>query len=163
MRGGSGPLFHGGCPHLRPGQLVQPPVLTGAPVAPVDHKRVDLTYVCQDRAVAGYFARLSTVGAGAAWQSASVYEVEPLGDLEPDPYSDDDLDGLHAVELVLWERAGRRGPAPTRRAGLSFGVPAARVLRVVRTNLRMRPAEVQAHHEVGARNGWTWSYDRVAV
>lgn len=64
------------------------------------------------------------------------------------------------VEVVLWERARRRGPRPTLSAAQSFTAPAARVLRVVRTGLRMRSADVAAHHHVAAENGWTWSYDR---
>lgn len=35
----SAPLSHGGSPHLRVGQLVQPPTVMQAPVAPRDHKR----------------------------------------------------------------------------------------------------------------------------
>lgn len=160
--GGPGRLFHGGCPHLRPGQLVQPPLVTGVPVVPVNHKRTDLVYACQDAAVAAYFARVSTHGAGAPWREGAVYEVEPVGVVVPDPHAVDDASLIRQVELMLWQRSGRRGPAPRLSDGATFGMPAARVLRVVRTNLRMRRAEVDAHRQVADLLGHEWSVDRVA-
>ena len=77
--------FHGGYPGLRAGETLQPPDTTGtdrtlsqwvsheAPHA----KRRDVVYVASVRDVARAYA--------AFYPDGALYEVRPLGDIEPDP------------------------------------------------------------------------------
>jgi hypothetical protein len=81
---GAGPFFHGGTRKLRRGGILLPPAKSGAPSS-ADFGadgvcRRDRVYVTDDLDQARMFAILAPPkGHG------SVYEVEPLGDLEPDP------------------------------------------------------------------------------
>ncbi len=76
-------LYHGGAPGLRPGQKVQPPSATGArSCADYDreHCRADRVYMTTDADEATIYAALSSGGG-----LGDVYEVEPVGELTPDP------------------------------------------------------------------------------
>lgn len=111
----AGPLFHGGVRGLYPGNLLLPPNRTRAPsIAAVTSDgvcRTDRVYLTADLAVARLFAHLYPPR-GGGW----VYEVEPLGDLEPDP----------TLRTMLVDA----DPAQ------SFAVPEARVVRVAERNVR---------------------------
>lgn len=78
--------YHGGVPGLKIGELVLPPTETGA-MSSSDfgachvHRR-DRVYVSSDPLGAAIFAALHPSGKGC------VYEVRPLGDIEPDPDCD---------------------------------------------------------------------------
>jgi hypothetical protein len=97
--------FHGGTPGLKPGHLILPPATTGtartlaeySEQLGAEHVRRDRVYLTTGRDVAKVYA--------AFYPDGSLYEVEPDGDLVPDPDC--------AVP------------------GVSFECPAARVLRVV--------------------------------
>lgn len=103
----SGRYFHGGFPGLRPGGLVLPPDTTGSErtlsgiVAehggPAYAARRDVVYVTSLRQAARVYA--------AFYPDGALYEVQPEGDLAPDP------DCLET--------------------GISWSCPAAEVLRVV--------------------------------
>lgn len=96
--------FHGGYPGLKPGDLIQPPDITGtehrlSAIAaehggPAYSTRTDVVYVATARDVARAFAALYPDGA--------LYRVEPVGKLEPDP--DSGIPGLSwqcpAAEVV---------------------------------------------------------------
>lgn len=109
--------FHGGVPGLVRGDLLLPPVATGtvrtltADVLDMGGRaRRDRVYVTTGREVARVYAALFLDGA--------LYEVEPVGELVPDPDC--------AVAGVSWE------------------VPAARVLRVVDPVVLVRSRPVEA-------------------
>lgn len=75
-------FFHGGIKGLRRGDMILPPEQTGAPsLARFDSRdfcRQDRAYITTDKATAIiYAACLPKPGA--------VYEVEPIGVVEPDP------------------------------------------------------------------------------
>lgn len=83
--------FHGGVPGLYPGDMIRPPSETGAATQadygnPVcDRGRV---YLTTDLRVAALMAGTYRM---RGEQRGDVYEVEPVGDLEPDPdYHGDD-------------------------------------------------------------------------
>ena len=92
------PYFHGGYPGLKPGDLIQPPDITGTERrlsataaeigAPAYSTRTDVVYVTTGRDVARAFA--------------AFYPDEPRGQLEPDP--DSGIPGLSwqcpAAEVV---------------------------------------------------------------
>lgn len=91
--------FHGGVPRLRRGDLLLPPAVTGtertltADVLDMGGRaRRDRVYVSTGREVARVYASLFPDGA--------LYEVEPLGELVPDPDC--------AVAGVSWEVPGAR-------------------------------------------------------
>jgi hypothetical protein len=72
-------LYHGGVPGLLAGDLLLPPIVTGArSCADYDpeHCRPDRVYLTTDREDAAVYAALGGGG--------DVYEVEPLSELEPD-------------------------------------------------------------------------------
>lgn len=100
-----GPLYHGGARRLDRVGLILPPARTGAlslaEYAPVTRR--DRVYLTADTLVAHMYALM--VGRG------DVYEVEPLGEIEPDP--------------------DYRGSADTP----SFQTPMARIVRVVARNV----------------------------
>jgi hypothetical protein len=78
----AGKLYHGGVPGLVPGQALYPPSLMGArSCADLDaeHCRSDRVYLTTDQADAVVYAALVPLGG-----RGDVYEVEPLGVLEPD-------------------------------------------------------------------------------
>jgi hypothetical protein len=80
-------LWHGGVPGLAPGALVLPSAVTGVEPATLgrvaelggdaETTRRDRVYVTSDRQVAAAYAALFPNGA--------LYEVEPVGPVEPDP------------------------------------------------------------------------------
>jgi hypothetical protein len=76
-------LYHGGVPGLIPGQKLLPPLLTDAcSCAEYDggeHCRADRVYVTTDAEEAAVYAALT-----APSGRGDVYEVEPVGELEPD-------------------------------------------------------------------------------
>ena len=75
-------LYHGGVPGLVPGQILQPPALTGTPSCSdydSKHCRRDRVYLTTDPAEAAVYAALAPLGG-----QGDVYEVEPRGELEPD-------------------------------------------------------------------------------
>lgn len=80
----SGPFFHGGVRGLRRGGVILPPRITGVP-SNADYGaegvcRRDRVYLVDELDQARIFAILAPpVGHG------DVYEVEPLGEQEPDP------------------------------------------------------------------------------
>src|SRR5690606_14659303 len=109
--------FHGGVPGLVRGDLLLPPATTGtersltADVLDMGGRaRRDRVYVTTGREVARVYAALYVDG--------SLYEVEPVGELVPDPDC--------GVPGVSWE------------------VPAARVLRVVDPVVLVRGRPVEA-------------------
>ncbi len=125
-----GPYFHGGCPWLRPGELVLPPARSGARSMYDDLtdeelsdlaadgvdlrtmqaiRRRDVIYVTTEPLDAELFARLYPHTTGGA-----VYEVEPAEPLEEDP-------DYRALPVT------------------SFTAPEARVRRILRTSLRPTP------------------------
>ena len=74
--------FHGGYGKLKVGDFVLPPSETGEPsCAEYGNKdcRRDRVYIVTDKKDAEIYAKFSTHGNGR------VYEVEPIGDLTPDP------------------------------------------------------------------------------
>ncbi|HYT52668.1 MAG TPA: NAD(+)--rifampin ADP-ribosyltransferase [Gaiellaceae bacterium] len=76
-------LYHGGVSGLAPGQALYPPSLTGTrSCADFDtaHCRSDRVYLTTDQADAAVYAALAPLGG-----RGDVYEVEPLGALEPHP------------------------------------------------------------------------------
>jgi hypothetical protein len=100
-------LFHGGVRRLHRGDVILPPAKTGA-ASTADYGaahvcRRDRVYLTTDEGVAEIFACCYPAGRG------DLYEVEPIGELEPDP----DCNEL----------------------GLGFQAPMARVLRVVKRNV----------------------------
>src|SRR5918992_5969369 len=83
---GTRKLYHGGAPGLVPGQALYPPSLTGARSCAefdAEHCRSDRVYLTTDQADAVVYAALAPISG-----RGDVYEVEPLGDLEPDPPGD---------------------------------------------------------------------------
>lgn len=101
--GGSGPLLHGGAAGLEVGQLLLPASVAGAASMPVEGRRTDRLFLTRHPEVAGMFAALSgptgqDPRAGGGW----VYEVEPLGQVEPDPWGDGDW----LTALLLHGRMG---------------------------------------------------------
>lgn len=97
--------FHGGFPGLKPGNMVLPPTITKASCcsdygAAGVHRR-DRVYLCTEPDGALIYAALHPSGRGI------VYQVEPVGAIEPDPD---------------WS-----GPA-----GVSVQVESAQVIRVLR-------------------------------
>ncbi|RVK97498.1 hypothetical protein CN150_10550 [Sinorhizobium meliloti] len=96
--------FHGGFGGLTVGQIVLPPATTKAPstarFGAAGVCNTNKVYVCTDQHGALLYACMHWSGCG------KVYEVEPIGELTPDP------DAL--------------------RAGFSFECDKARVLRVIR-------------------------------
>jgi Rifampin ADP-ribosyl transferase len=76
-------LYHGGVAGLVPGQKLLPPLLTDA-CSCADHDgehcRTDRVYLTTDAEEAAVYAALTAPGGGG-----DVYEVEPIGELEPDP------------------------------------------------------------------------------
>lgn len=87
--------YHGGRPRLLPGELLLPPAVTGVEdtitsgrwTLPDDPDRAvlrpDRVYLTMSRDEATLFAGLWTDG--IARRGGSVYAVEPIGDLDPDP------------------------------------------------------------------------------
>jgi len=79
--------WHGGAPGRHVGDLLLPPDETGVtPVAAfcpegldASHVRTDRVFLGSDRSIAQLFAAMHPSGAGV------VYEVEPAGEVEPDP------------------------------------------------------------------------------
>jgi hypothetical protein len=118
-----GPFYHGGVRRLHRGGVLLPPCRTGAPSsseygAAHVHRR-DRVYLTPVLEHARFFALLAPPrGCG------DVYEVEPLGELEPDP--------------------DYQGPPE----GASVAVPMARVVRVVERRVSdvqgLGPREVAA-------------------
>lgn len=132
--GGSGPLFHGGVPHLRPGDLVLPPVTTGVAAVDYERRRPDRVYLSEHVEVAAMFAGWQR---GRGWQAGALYEVEPVGQLEMDPNGEGDW----VMAQVLGCTTGVAvGGSP----GGSWTAPAARVVRVLATGVAMTPAVQEA-------------------
>ena len=76
-------LYHGGVAGLAPGETLLPPLITGACSCAdyaSDHSRADRVYVTTDADEAAVYAALAAPGG-----YGDVYEVEPLGELQPDP------------------------------------------------------------------------------
>lgn len=112
MQGASTKYFHGGIGTLRIGMMVKPPCETGAPTT-ADYGaekvcRRDRIYISSSKNAAAIFALMSPCGNGA------VYEVEPIGAIEPDPdCSDPTLSfqcerakvlAIHKLQLTKRER-----------------------------------------------------------
>jgi hypothetical protein len=79
-------LYHGGVSGLVPGQKLLPPARTGArSCSDYDgrHCRPDHVYLTADPTEAAVYAALASSGG-----DGDVYEVEPVGELEPDPPGD---------------------------------------------------------------------------
>lgn len=100
---GSGPLLHGGVAGLAVGQLLLPASVAGVASMPVQGRRTDRVYLTRHPEVAGMFAALSGPTSqdpahGGGW----VYEVEPLGPVEPDPWGNGDW----LTALLLHGRMG---------------------------------------------------------
>src|SRR5215211_4762729 len=92
-------LYHGGIRGFVPGQTLLPPSLTGArSCADYDdeHCRADRVYLTSDPADAAVYAALAP-GAGGG----DVYEVEPVGELEPDPPGEVDTDSYAAAAATV--------------------------------------------------------------
>jgi hypothetical protein len=108
-------LYHGGVPGLVPGQMLEPPALTGAPSCS-DHGRThcrsDRVFVTSDPEEAAVYAALASRGG-----RGDVYEVEPCGELEPE--------------------------APGKTGAGSYAVPAATVTAVVRRAISRQEAVAQ--------------------
>jgi hypothetical protein len=111
--------FHGGIPDLKPGDLILPPTATGTArtlaqyseqLADSGHVRRDRVYITTGRDVAKVYA--------AFYPDGALYEVEPDGDVVPDP------------DCVV--------------PGVSFECLAARVLRVVDPVVLLRDRSVDA-------------------
>lgn len=140
----SGRLFHGGWPHLDVGDLLLPSTTTGKAAAPYGGRQPDRVYLTEHLQVAAMFAAMSR---GTGWeQGGAVYEVEPVGPVEVDPYGDGDY--LAAQVLACTVGGGIAGEA-----GRSWMTPAARVVRVVARQVRLSPrgqaAAVEAAVMVG--------------
>lgn len=106
--------YHGGFGGLRVGDRVLPPAVTGAS-STADHGaegvcRRDRVYLATEETAAALFAALHPSGRG------KIYQVEPVGELEPDPDCNE--------------------------PGMSWAAPEARVLRVIQLS-RARRAEIQ--------------------
>jgi hypothetical protein len=116
-------LYHGGVAGLVPGQKLLPPLLTDAcSCADYDgeHCRTDRVYLTTDAEEAAVYAALTAPGGGG-----DVYEVEPVGALEPDP-------------------AASAGTG-------SYATPAATVVRVIRRGVPLEEAaaDARAHPDAG--------------
>lgn len=105
-------LFHGGAPGLRPGELITPrppdddrhlvdgcPVCearrAGAPLEYDSNHRFDRVYVTTNRRTARGFA--------AGYPLGTVYQVDPVGELEPDVEDPEESFAVEAarVRVVL--------------------------------------------------------------
>lgn len=88
--------YHGGVTGLRPGQFILPPTETdtvsisdcGAPTDELSQRvaevhRRDRVYVTTDLDAARVFAAYAPFGNNR--RGGDVYEVQPVGDIEPDP------------------------------------------------------------------------------
>lgn len=104
-------LWHGGAPGLTIGGKILPSQATGAPSA-ADYgaagvTRRDRVYMVASRESAEVFALLHPSGRG------QVYEVEPIGDLEPDPDCTEPGLSWQAEAALIWRvrsvRASARG------------------------------------------------------
>lgn len=112
-------LYHGGVPGLFPGDVLLPPLVTGARSCAdhdPEHCRPDRVYLTTDREEAAVYAALRGGG--------DVYEVEPLSELEPDPY-DVDTTSSYATRAATVVAVVRRA------------VPVAEALMRMRTALAM--------------------------
>ena len=99
-------LYHGGVAGLVPGQKLLPPLLTDAcSCADYDgeHCRTDRVYLTTDDEEAAVYAALTAPGGGG-----DVYEVEPVGALEPDPAASAGT-GSYATPAATVVRVIRRG------------------------------------------------------
>ncbi len=108
-------LYHGGVPGLVPGQMLQPPALTGVPSCSdhvSTHCRSDRVYLTNDPEEAAVYAALAPRGG-----RGDVFGVQPCGDLEPE--------------------------APGETGAGSYAVPAATVAAVVRRAIRREEAVAQ--------------------
>jgi len=111
--------YHGGPPDLRVGDLIEPQpmdrgrhLVDGCPVCearkngkPSDYDqnhRFDRVYVTTDKFVAKCFA--------AGYPRGSLYRVEPIGDLEPDPEHEQSF----AVPAARIVKVAERGIDPSR-------------------------------------------------
>lgn len=99
-------LYHGGVAGLIPGQKLLPPLVTDAcSCADYDgeHCRADRVYVTTDAEEAAVYAVLT-----AHRGRGDVYEVEPIGELEPDPAAAPGT-GSYAAPAATVVRVIRRG------------------------------------------------------
>lgn len=112
-------FFHGGIPDLKPGDLILPPDTTGTPrtlatyseqLADSGHVRRDRVYLTVGRDVAKVYA--------AFYPDGALYEVQPHGDLHPDP------------DCTVPD--------------VSYEAPAARILRVIDPAVLLRNRTVDA-------------------
>ncbi|MDX3575932.1 hypothetical protein [Streptomyces sp. FL07-04A] len=112
--------FHGGYPGLKPGDLILPPDQTGTEHrlsatsaelgAPAHATRTDVVYLTTGRDIAKVYA--------AFYPDGALYEVQPDGDLHPDP------------DCTV--------------PGVSYQAPAARILRVTDPAVLLRTRTVDA-------------------
>ncbi|MFW6010842.1 MAG: NAD(+)--rifampin ADP-ribosyltransferase [Gemmatimonadota bacterium] len=113
------PFYHGGPPGLHVGDMILPASETGAPscseYGAAGVHRADRVYLCTDIHGALLFAAMHPSGKGR------VYEVEPEGEVEPDPD---------------W----------TGRPGVSVQAPRAKIVRVHNLSAAVRRQVRQAVH-----------------
>lgn len=103
-------FWHGGPPNLKANQLILPPCKTGYPCASdygAEHvHRRDRVYITTEELAAKMYAAMHPSRRG--W----VYEVLPVGELEPDPdcnepglsYACESAVILRAIPVTQWER-----------------------------------------------------------
>jgi len=109
--------WHGGFPGLRPGDLILPATESGAvrtltawgslPGYDADHVRPDRVHLTTERASARVFA--------AAYPDGALYQVEPIGETEPDPDAPDEAIRCERARVVTvydpcvrWAERGER-------------------------------------------------------
>jgi len=131
-------LYHGGVAGLSPGQKLLSPLLTDAcSCADYDgeHCRNDRVYVTTDAQEAAVYAALATPGG-----RGDVYEVEPIGELEPHPAAAPGI-GSYATPAATVVRVIRRD--------VSVEEAAARMRAFLRTLERAEPADLQTSGTTG--------------
>lgn len=159
--------FHGGVPGLRPGQLVLPPTKSGTTASTHYGKDARHVFITREIGFALYMARTSTIRSHVPWSTASVYEVEPLGELHPDIHEAGDRRGfrmfLQARVLAGVDDDNYPPLAFAVDEGMTASVESARVVRVVASNLKMRASDHATMTEMArmlsAQTGERFVYD----
>ncbi|MEP6893393.1 MAG: hypothetical protein ABI927_06390 [Gaiellaceae bacterium] len=110
---GVGGWFHGGVRGLEPGALLLPPVVTGAPsMADYLPAGPDASLIRRDRVYIARRVEDALVYAGLQLGGGDLYEVEPVGELEPDgDYKGNDGYSVQTVAARV-VRVVRRGVTP---------------------------------------------------